>query len=199
MPMLEEVPGAMERPGGCRIRIWQSEDGRETTLLIPPRETPIWMMIALVVLGGNLLVLLVTGLALFFGNHSILFMTQIAPKGLPVTMQRFAPWYALGWSILLALGFALLGLLLRPLMLRETITITPQELTIERRVWASAIIYPVPMFDLQGFRLKRDPQGLASSILTVRGRGEEWTIGEGLSEADREWLATVATALLRTL
>lgn len=199
MPILEEVPGALERPSGCRIRVWQSEDRRETTLLIPPHEAPLWMLITLGVLCINLLLLLVTGAALLFAHRSILFMAQIAPGDVPITMRRFAPWYAFGWSSLLTLGVWLFASLLRPLFLHETLTIGPRGILRERRIGRRRERAEIPLSELRGFHLKRDPQRLNPSVLTVQGRGEEWTIAEGVGEADREWLVSVGNVLLRDL
>ena len=197
MPLLEEVPDALERPSGCRIRVWQSEDKRETTVLIPPREVPVWMFLALGVLCVNLLLVLVTGVVLLFWHRSILFMTQIAPGDVPLTMRRFTPWYAFGWSALLTVGVWLLASLIRPLVERETLTISPRGITRERRFWRHCDRMTIPHSDLRGFRLERDPQRLIPSVLSVRGRSERWTIAESLGEADREWLASVGAALLR--
>ncbi len=199
MPILEEVPGALERPSGCRVRVWQSEDGRETTLLIPPRDAPWWLLLALGALCCNLLIVLATGTALLLAHRSILFMTQIAPGDVPLTMRRFAPWYAFGWAVLLTLGYALFATLVRPLLLRETLTLRPGGIAWERRIWRRRFYAEMLLSELRGFSLERDPQRLTPSVLTVRGRVEAWTIAEGLGEADREWLSSVGTALLRQL
>lgn len=199
MPILEEITGALERPSKCRVQVWQAGDGRETILSIPPRETPWWLIIALGILLVNLLLILVTGAALLFAHRSILFMTQIAPHDLPLPMRRYEVWFAFGWGALLTLGIAFFATLLRPHLQRETITLGPYGLTRERRIWRQGIREEMPLETVRGFHLERDPQGLEPSLLTVHGRGEEWTIAESVGEADREWLASVGNALLREL
>ena len=199
MPILEEIPGALERPSGCRIQVWRSGDDRETILRIPPRDAPLWMLIALGLLLVNLLLVLVTGAALLFAHHSILFMAEIAPGDLPLPMRRYEVWLAFGWGVLMALGFAFFAVMLRPLVQRETIIVSPRGITRERQVWRRRSHEEMPLESVRGFHLERDPQRLEPSVLTIRGRGEEWTIAESVGEADREWLVSVGNALLREL
>ncbi len=195
--MLDEVPGALERPSGCRIRVWQSEDGRETTILIPPREAPFWLLLAAFALLVNLLLLFVTGVALFFAHKSILFMTQIAPDGMPPPMRRFAPAFAFAWACLLTLGGAALAAILRPLWLRESLTLGPDGFTRRLSVGRRADRAVIPRSELRGFHLHRDPQGLEPSALAVQGRSVSLPVAEYVTDADREWLASVGNALLR--
>jgi len=79
---------------------------------------------------------------------------------------------------------------------RETLTLGPEWLSLERREWGRVKRWQIARDDLRGFMLKRDPLGMDASALTVQTRGEQWTIGEFLREADREWLVSVGNALL---
>lgn len=197
--LIEEIPGALERPGGCRVQMWQSENGAETTLVIPPRELSVWMIIAVAVLVINLLLIAVSGAALLFAHRSILFMAEISPGDLPVTLQRYEVLLAFGWGAMIALGAAFLTIMLRPLLQRELLTISPRGVTREVKIWRRSKRSEIIRESLRGFRLVRDPKQLEQSILIVQGRGEELVIAEMLREADREWLASVGTALLRDL
>lgn len=199
MQFIEEIPGALERPGGCRIRVWQSDDGAETTLVIPPREPSIWLIIAVAVLVINLLLILVSGAAILFAHRSILFMAEISPVDLPIPMRRYEILLAFGWGAMIALGVAFTAIMLRPLLQRELLVIGPRGVIREMRIWRRLKRDEIIRESLRGFRLVRDPLNLEPSVLMVQGRDEEMMIGEMITEADREWLASVGAALLRNL
>jgi hypothetical protein len=201
MPLLHEIPGASERSANCRIQVRQADDGTETILTIPPREAPFWLQLAATLLVVNLLLLFGTGLVLFVAHKSVLLMTQIAPGDLPLTMRRYAAWYAFGWGALVTVGVWSLGAMLRPLWLRETVTISKDGVSRQRQYVPGMLSErtSIPLSEVRGFHFQRDPQGMTPIVLTLQGRAEAWTIAEYVSEADKEWLASAGNALLRAL
>lgn len=194
--VLEEVPGARERPGGCRIRVVRGDDGGVTLFLPPPGVSPVVLFFSLILLG-NLLVTLYTGLVLTLAHRSVLFMAQISPGGLPFSLRHWDGLLLCGLLGAEALGFWTLAAILRPIGVRESVQITAQSVIIRQWGWGRARERRIPRADLRGFLLRRDPQGLNASRLTAQGAGDPITVGEFLREADREWLASAANALLR--
>ncbi len=193
--ILDEVPGARERPGRCPVQITREEDGT-VTLVIPPRGvSPIVLFFAGVLLL-NLLLTLYTGLVLTLTGRSVLFMAQISPSGLPYSLRHWQGPLLLGLLLTEALGFFTLAAILRPVTARDAVPSAgpggrggpaaggrPRERRLAGR-------------DGRGVLLRRVPPGLDSGTLTVQGRGEEVEIGEFLREADREWLASAGNVLL---
>ncbi len=193
---LDEVPGARERPSGCPVVITRGDDGT-VSLSLPPRGvSPIVLFFALVLLG-NLLVTLYTGLVLVIFHRSVLFMAQVSPSGLPVSLTRWTWLLGLGLLAAEALGFGTLWAILRPLSARETVDIGPHWLTVQHFEWGRTREWTQMRGDVRGFQLRRDPQGLKAGTLTLEGRGESVELGEFLREADREWLESAGNALLR--
>ncbi len=194
--ILEEVPGARERPGGCRVRVAREEDGTFTLFLPPPGVSRLVLFFSLILLG-NLLITLYTGLVLTLAHRSVLFMAQISPDGLPFSLRHWDGMLLVGLLGAEALGFWTLAAILRPVRVRESVEITAGHVRVRQWGWGKIRERQVPRADLRGFLLRRDPQGLNASRLTVQGAGDPVVIGEFLREADREWLASAANALLR--
>ena len=196
MTTLEEVPGARERPSNCPISLTRADDGT-LTVRIPPRGVSPFVWFFSAVLLVNLGITLYTGLVLFITHRSVLFMAQISPGGLPVSLTRFDT--LLVFALLLAVGLGLwtLAAILRPVFERTQVTLDRDWLRLERWEWGRVREWRVPRSDVRGFHLRRDPLGMDSSTLTVQARGEEREVGEFLREADREWLASAGNALLR--
>ncbi len=192
---LDEVPGARERPGGCPVQIAREDDGTVTLIIPAPGISPIIWFFACVLLG-NLLVSLYTGLMLLIGHRSVLFMAQISPGGLPVSLNHWEPPLLGGLLLAEALGFFTLAAILRPITVRETVTIDRDWVHIQHAEWGRTREYQMPRADVRGFLLRRVPPGIDAGILTIQGRGEQIEIGEFLREADREWLVSVGNALL---
>lgn len=192
---LNEVPGAGERPGGCRVRVTAS--GETTTITLPPRGvSPIVLFFAAVLLG-NLLVALYTGLMLLLANKSVLGMAEIAPGGLPVSLKPQAGFLLFALGLAEALGIWTLAAILRPIFFHETLVLDADWVKIERSDWGRTKMQALARADVRGFVLRRVPPGLDAGVLSVEGRGEDIEIGEFLRERDREWLASVGNALLK--
>ena len=193
---LTEVPGAGERPGGCPIKI--VSDGAGVTLTLPPRGvSPIVLFIAAILLG-NLLTALYTGLMLLLQNKSVLVMAQIAPGGLPVSLKHQVGFLLCALGLAEALGVFTLAAILRPIFYHETLKLDADWVQVERSDWGRTKTQSLARGDVRGFILRRVPPGLDAGVLTVEGRGEEITLGESLRERDREWLASVGNALLKS-
>ncbi len=192
---LNEVPGAGERPGGCPIQV--VTDGDTVTVTLPPRGvSPIVLFFAAVLLG-NLLVALYTGLMLLLANKSVLGMAQIAPSGLPVSLRHQVGFLMCALGLAEALGVWTLAVILRPIFFHETLVLDADWIKVIRSEWGRAKTWALARADVRGFTLRRVPPGLDAGTLVIEGRGEELEIGEGLREADREWLASVGNALLK--
>ncbi|MBV9848856.1 MAG: DUF2244 domain-containing protein [Armatimonadetes bacterium] len=196
MAQLEEIPGALERPGGCRIEVIESDEG-EYTVVIPPRGLPPLLIAGAVLLTLNLLVVLVTGLMLLLAHRSVLFMAQISPHDLPVSMHPLRAWLFLVLLGIEAVGGWLLLLIVRPSVTRERIVIGRGEVRHTQETLGRTRLAVIPRQNVQAFHLRRDPHGLVSGVLTLRARGESVVVAEFVPEADREWLASVGNALLR--
>ena len=191
---LNEVPGASERPGGCPIAILS--DGDAVTLTLPPRGvSPVVFFFACVLLG-NLLAALYTGLMLLLADRSVLAMAQIAPNGLPVPLRHEAGFLLAALLLAEALGFWTLATILRPLFFHEVLRLGPDWVQVRRSDWGRETQQAFPRADVSGFELRRVPPGLNAGKLLLLSRGEELELGEGLREADREWLASAGNALL---
>lgn len=197
--MLDEVPGALERPGGCRILVHEADNGREASITIPPRPLPWPIAAAMAVLAVNLIGMLCMGTMLFFAHRSIGLMAQIAPHELPVPLRGWTVWLILGWLALLALGVGVLVLVVRPALMQEIIHVGPEDVSRLRQTLGQRDAARLLRRDVRGFHLERDPQRLVASTLCVQGRGEELLVAEHVPEADREWLHSVGNALLRRL
>lgn len=192
---LNEVPGAGERPGGCPVRV--VTDGDTVTLTLPPRGvSPIVLFFAAVLLG-NLLVALYTGLMLLLANKSVLGMAQIAPGGLPVALRHQVGFLLFALGLAETLGVWTLTVILRPIFFHETLILDTEWVKVIRSEWGRTKTRALARADVRGFTLRRVPPGLDAGTLVIEGRGEELEIGEGLREADREWLASVGSALLK--
>ncbi len=194
MPTLHEIPGASERPADCRIRL-AVEDDTATIDIPPPAAPPV--AAAAVGLAVCLLLTFYMGAMLFFSGRSVLLMTQISPNGLPVPLRPFVFWLTLGWLFLEGLGLLSLVAILRPLMTRERWTFEPQDIIHERRFLGRVRRRLVPRENVQGFLLRRDPEGFAAGTLTLRAGREKIVVAEQVREDEREWLASVGNALLR--
>ncbi len=191
---LEEVPGARERPGGCPILV--AADGDTLTITLPPRGvSPVVFFFACILLG-NLLLALYTGLMLLMAHKSVLVMAQIAPGGLPAPLRQDAGFLLAALLLAEALGFFTLAAILRPVFFHETLHIDPNWVRVCRTDWGRLSQRTLARSEIAGFDLRRQPPGLDAGRLLLLGRGEEVEIGEGLREADREWLASVGNALL---
>ena len=193
--ILDEVAGARERPGNCKVEITREDNGA-IVLNLPPAgvSPPIWFFSA--ILLGNLLITLYTGTVLLILHRSVLFMTQISPGGLPLSLNHYDLWLWIALLLAVGLGFWTLAVILRPVTCRERVEIGSDWVTIEHHAWGRTTERRLERRDLRGFVLRRVPPGLDSGILTVQGRGEEIVFGEYLREADREWLVSAGNVLL---
>lgn len=197
MPILEEVPGALERPSGCRIEIRVSDDGPEATITIPAQIGRPLLLVGAGILVVNLLLVLYVGAMLLFAHRSVLLMNEIAPGGLSPPLRHYQGWLIPAWGLILGIGVTLVLAILRPLVQREDIHIGPDGVSHVRRAFGRADRLTVARTDVRGFHLARDPQGMGASVLTLQGRGVERAVAEQSGEADREWLVSVGNALLR--
>ncbi len=195
--ILEEVPDAFERPGGCTIQVYEADDRSAVTILIPPRPLPWALKLAVAVLALNLLVTLYTGLVLFVGHRSVLLMAQIAPHDLPLPLHRWRVWLVMGWLALEALGVLALLAMVRPALMREIIHIDPDGVSSLHQLLGRRRGGHLGRPDVRGFHLARDPQRLVASTLSVRGHEQALVVAEYATEADREWLLSVGNVLLR--
>ncbi len=196
MTTLDEVPGAGERPGNCPLTVSRDEAGT-VTLTIPARGVSLIILFLCCITLGNLLVMLFTGMILLVAHRSVLFMAQISPGGLPVSLRPFDGWLLIALLLAEALGFWTLAAVLRPIFVRETLTFETEWLRVQRWEWGREKQWQIARADVRGFQVTRVPPGMDAGTLTLHTRGEPIEIGEYLREADRDWLASVGNALLR--
>jgi uncharacterized membrane protein len=192
---LNEVPGAKERPGGCPITV--VSDGGRVTITLPPRGVSPVVLFFAVVLLGNLLTALYTGLMLLLANRSVLAMAQISPGGLPVSLRHEVGFLLVALLLAEILGFYTLAAILRPVFFHETLQLDTEWVQVCRSDLGRTRQQALARADVRGFQVRHIPPGLDAGILVIQGRGEEIEVGEFLRETDREWLASVGNALLR--
>lgn len=197
MPILEEVPGAGERPSGCRIEVVVSDDGRNATVTIPPQIRRPLLLAGLGILVANLLLVMIVGAMLLFAPSGNRLINEIAPGGLSPPMRRYEGWLIPVWLLILGIGVSLAFAMLRPVVEREEIHVGPDGVDVVRRAFGRTHRVRVARADVRGFRLARPPEGLGKSTLTLQCRGVEHEVAEQSGEADREWLVSVGNALLR--
>ena len=197
MTTLQEVPGAGERPGGSRVRVERADEGRETFLTIPARSPSFIVGMGAVVLAVNLLAVLWMGMELFFWGHSVGVMAQIAPNSLPLPLLHWSLPLLLGWVGLEGLGAAALLVLVQPGFVQECMTFTSEGVEWRQTDGGRSRTVSVSRAASPRFQLKRDPQGLTASILTLCGGPHKLPVAEHVTEAEREWLCSVGNALLR--
>ena len=94
-------------------------DGGDYQITIPPRGLPPLLIAGVVVLAGNLLLVLYTGIMLLLARRSVLFMAQISPHDLPVSMHPLRLFLVLALLGIEVLGGWLLLLIVRPSLTRE--------------------------------------------------------------------------------
>lgn len=197
MITLQEVPGAGERPGGSRVRIERADEGRETVLTIPARSPSFVVGMGAVVLAVNLLAVLWMGMELFFWGHSVGVMAQIAPNSLPLPLLHWSLPLLLGWVALEGLGAAALLVLVQPGFVQERIVFAQDGVEWRQQGGGRHRTLSVSRTDGPYFQLKRDPQRLTASVLTLCGGSHKIPVAEHVTEAEREWLCSVGNALLR--
>lgn len=110
--IMEEIPGARERPVDCPVLITREDDGT-TILAISPRGVSPLILFFSALLLANLLTTLYTGIVLLLRHRSVLFMSQISPGGLPVSLNHYDTWLWLALVLAEGLGFFTLAVILR--------------------------------------------------------------------------------------
>jgi hypothetical protein len=198
MTILHEIPGARERPAGCRVRVARNEDGA-IEIAIPPRGAPVMGFVASALLCFALLIVAYIGVMFFFYHTTVSWISQIAPGDFSPPLRRFEIWMEIGWAIMLTVGVLTVLTLVRPIFLRERLLLDRRRLLHEMHLFRPRVQHASARADVRGFRLDRDPHGLIGSVLTVETAGGDWIIAEQAGESEREWLASVGNALLRTM
>jgi len=190
-----EVPGAMERPAGCRIRVYETEG--EYRIEIPRRgASPVMWLAAVgltVVLTGWIVmfsIMVVTGKPVFI-------LAGIMTRGLTKSMAASRFLFAGFVFFALAAGIAELTSIIRHNTLRETLHFGADTVRHGRSVGKIERMTEHAYPTVRSFVLQRDPHGLAHAKLMLVCQSEEIEVGEYLASGDREWLASVCNSLLR--
>ena len=191
-----EVPGATERPAGCRIRVYQTEG--EYRVEIPARGASPVMWLATIglciVLSGWIVMFTIMAIT----GKPVFILAGIMTRGLTKSMMTYR--LLLGGFIcfVLAAGIAELTSILRLNTLRETLVFGSDGLRHTRTVGRvdRAVEHPYPT--IRSFILERDPHGLAQARLRLVCQSEQIEVGEYLASGDREWLLSVCNSLLRS-
>ena len=199
--LLHEVPGAMERPAHCALIV--RRENSTTTVEIPPVEFSPLVIAGGVLLGISLLAFFVTGVALYVTGKPILLLKYIALDSkhseLPLTLKRAIPFSVPIWAAILWIGSLELNAIFRPGLMRERMIFQDGGIIHERRYLWKVEVRHFLSDSVRGFQVQpEDGEGRPAS-LHIEGRGESDTVGEYLRAADREWLASVGNALLRSI
>jgi len=195
MTEIDEVPGAIERPAGCNVRIVE-RDG-VTLVEIPSRGASPVMWIAACMLALVLLGWIIMGTVLIVAGKPILVIAGIANHGLTPAMLRYRFWFTpVALAVFVFGSHELLGVL-RPKLSRETLVFGPVSVRHIGRFlrWRADREFPYEI--VRSFTVRHDPHGMSHGTLKLVCRGEECEIAEFVSNADREWLASVGNTLVR--
>jgi hypothetical protein len=195
MTELPEVAGALERPGGCRIRIFESEDG--ILVDIPPRGASVVMWLVTAAFGVVLVMWIATIAALLVTGKPIFLLAWIANHG--ITRSMHGLFWLIAPFFVAAFVFGVMALLwiLRPSLARESL-VFGQDSVRHRRIFAKLLDErKIPYGAIRAFLFRSDPEGITSGTLTMISQGDAREVGEFLPDSDREWLASVGNVFLR--
>ncbi|BDI33869.1 hypothetical protein CCAX7_59200 [Capsulimonas corticalis] len=193
--LLQEIPGAIERPAGCNIQVTQERDAAEIT--IPPRRATWIDKIPTTLYVFSLFTFFYVGLVFFISKRLIIGPELNMDHGhISRYLNHYIYWLLPVWLAFEAIGWGTVYLVMRPFFTTETLRISREGVAITRAVPFSRKRSLLLRENLRGFLLRRDPQGMWGSTLALRSVGEEIEIGEFTGEAEREWLASVGNALL---
>ena len=193
--LLQEIPGAIERPAGCNIRVTQEQES--SAVVIPPRR-PLWFDFIIPALyTAGLVIWVIVGVVLFT-QHKIIILTDTNHDHGHVSrfLVRYLYWLLPVWIGMLAIGIGTLFTVLRAYLLTETLRFDRLGVTVSRRTPFSHNQEIVLRENLRGFLVRRDPQGMWGSRLTLQSIGPRIEVAEYAREAEREWLASVGNALI---
>lgn len=189
-----EVPGALERPAGCQLRVFES-DG-EYRIEIPARGASPVMWLATIGLTVVLAAWVIMGAVLMITGKPIFILAGIMNHGLTPSMSRYRFLLGVPITLMLAIGAAELSSIIRHSTTRETIRFDGDSvLHIKTSGWRE-MVKEYPYSIVRSFLFSRDPLGLAHGRLLLVCQGEEIEVGEYLPNVEREWLTSVCNGLL---
>ncbi|MCW3062094.1 MAG: hypothetical protein JWQ02_3915 [Capsulimonas sp.] len=193
--LLQEVPGATERPAGCNIQVTQGAASTEIT--IPPRKA-MWIdRIPTLFYIVSLVLFLYIGAVFFTTQRLVLGPDMNTDHGhISRHLRHYIYWLVPVWIAFEAIGWATVYLVQRPFYTTETLRIDRLGVTITRALPFSRRQSVLLKENLRGFRLRQDPQGMWGSRVELQSVGETIEVGEFTGEAEREWLTSVGNALL---
>jgi hypothetical protein len=201
--IIHELPGALERPGGCKIELLQDTDGA-LEIRIPARGAKLMAVISYL-LAVNLLVFFLFGLFFFIFQTNVPGITQTAPQGqptphgLPTTLKIGLPGIIFVWLLLEAIGVALLTSIMRSAFTMESILLSAADICITRTFFQKHEQSRYPIEEVNGFRLRHDPLGVSPSRLSIVVRGSSYLIAENAPESEREWINSIGNLHLKSL
>lgn len=193
--LLNEIPGALERPSHCKVVITEQEG--IVRIDVPERGASPVMWLATGAMAAVLLMWIVTGLTVLIARKPIFLLAWIANHGLPSELYRYALLFCPLWIAPLALGSYQLNWILRTYLTRESLVFNSTELRYESTFlrWQKVTVFPREV--VRAFAATVDPQGFTQGALKLVTQGDRIGIAEHVTDADRQWLASVGNALLR--
>jgi len=193
---IDEVPGALERPAGCAVRIFEEDDGYR--VVIPARGASPVMWLATIGLTVVLCAWLFMGVMLVVTGKPVFILAGIMNHGLTPSMYKYR--FLLGGAVFAALSFGAAALfsMIRQNTLRERIVFDRYAVEHVRSAVGLRKVAKYPVETVRAFVVRRPPEGLSPGRLILVCQGEEAEIGEYVRHSDREWLCSVCNNLLRS-
>ena len=189
------MPGALERPAGCRIRVFKTND--QYRVEIPRRGASPVMWLAAVGLSVVLTAWVVMFSIMVVTGRPVFILAGIMTE--PLTHSMLANRYLFAGFIFIALaaGVAELSSMIRHSTLRETLMFDDDCVRHGRAVGRMERVSEHPYPTVRSFLLQRDPHGLTQARLQLVCQSDQVEIGEYLRSEDREWLSSVCNRLLQ--
>ncbi|MEO7715117.1 MAG: DUF2244 domain-containing protein [Capsulimonas sp.] len=194
--LLQEIPGATERPAGCNIQVTQGADSTEIT--IPPRKATWIDRVPTILYIGSLLAFLYIGAVFFISKRLVIAPELNIEAGGHISrhLTQNIYWLVPVWIAFEIIGWITVYFVQRPFYTTETLRIDRSGVTITRALPFSRRQSVLLKENLRGFRLRQDPQGMWGSRVELQAVGETIEVGEFTGEAEREWLTSIGNALL---
>jgi len=188
---IQEVPGALERPGATDIELLQDDDG-SLEIRIPSRGTKVMAALSCF-LAVDLLLFFLFGFFFFVLQKNVAGFVHVP------TFRIGTPAIIFFWLLLECTGAALLYSIMHSAFSTETIRFDRTDITVIQSFFKKRTISRFPLEEVNGFRLRHDPVGFNPSKLSIVVRGKSQLVAEHAHEFEREWINSIAQVYLKQL